>query len=287
MRKPTLGKGLDALIPKEDKIEQSSHLIDIHNIIPNASQPRKNFDDISLNELAGSIKENGLIQPIVVRKKGNDYEIVAGERRWRASQIAGIKKIPVIIKEVSDENLLELALIENLQREDLNPIEEAEAYNKLMTDFKLTHDDISKKIGKNRSTITNMIRLLQLTDKAKKALISKEITAGHARALLGLESKSQIDKILDEIISKNHSVRKTEDIIKKYNYEKRERTSIKAGSKDSETNDYFVESLVDELRKTLGTKVKIKQSGKRGKIEIEYYSPEELDRLIGMILSNR
>lgn len=292
MKKRTLGKGLDALIPKEKKSEvpfenKGYTSLEAHLIKPNKLQPRKSFDEESLNELADSIKENGIIQPLVVRRKGSEYEIIAGERRWRASQRAGIKELPVIIKDVTESTVLQLALIENLQREDLNPIEEAEAYNQLIEEFSFTHEEVSKKIGKNRSTITNHIRLLKLSDNAKKALNSKEISAGHARALLSVDSDDQSDKVLEEIIKKKLSVRKTEELIK--NLTNGEKTPIQPNKikDDNENNDYFIEEIVEELTRSLGTKVKIKNKGEKGTIEIEYYSSEELERLIGMISRSR
>lgn len=292
MRKRTLGKGLDALIPREDRsgdgsVSKDYTLLDINLIKPNKLQPRKNFSEDSLKELAGSIKENGIIQPLVVRKKGEEFEIIAGERRWRASRQAGIRKLPVIIKDVTEENVLQLALIENLQREDLNPIEEAEGYNQLIEDFNLTHEEISRRIGKNRSTITNHLRLLRLSDNAKKALNSKEITAGHARALLALESAEAADNVLAEIISKGLSVRKTEGLIKKL-VNKSSGTVKESTEKTTEaSDDVYLDEIVEELTRSLGTKVKISPKGKKGVIQIEYYSTEELERLIGMISSSR
>ncbi len=292
MKKRTLGKGLDALIPKEKKADSPSEnkdytSLDIHLIKPNKLQPRKTFDEESLDELSNSIKENGIIQPLVVRRKGSEYEIIAGERRWRASQKAGIKELPVIIKEVTESTVLQLALIENLQREDLNPMEEAEAYNQLIEEFNYTHEEVSKKIGKNRSTITNQIRLLKLSDNAKRALNSKEISAGHARALLSLDSDNESDKVLDEIIKKNLSVRKTEELIKSIISGNNEKKPAIKSKTQNENTDYFIEEIVEELTRSLGTKVKIKNKGDKGTIEIEYYSTEELDRLIGMISRSR
>lgn len=292
MKKRTLGKGLDALIPKEKKTETQSEnkgysTLDIHLIKPNKLQPRKSFNEESLDELADSIKENGIIQPLVVRRKGSEYELIAGERRWRASQKAGMKEVPVIIKEATESTVLQLALIENLQREDLNPIEEAEAYNQLIEEFNFTHEEVSKKIGKDRSTITNHVRLLKLSDNAKRALNSKEISAGHARALLSLDSEKQSDEVLSEIISKKLSVRKTEELIKNIlNKQEPKKADRKPETEDS-TDDYFLNDIVEELTRSLGTKVKIKTKGEKGTIEIEYYSQEELDRLIGMISGDR
>lgn len=291
MRKRTLGKGLDALIPSENKSGETQKdytLLDINLIKPNKLQPRKSFNEQALNELADSIRENGVIQPLVVRKKENEFEIIAGERRWRASQKAGINRLPVIVKDVSEDNVLQIALIENLQREDLNPIEEAEAYNQLIEDYNLTHEDVSRRIGKNRSTITNQIRLLKLSDRAKMALNSREISAGHARALLAVEPGETSDRVLSEIVSKGLSVRKTEELIKKVLQEKE-----KAGSEPSKQNgnepseDDYINEIAEELTRSLGTKVKINPKGKKGVIQIEYYSADELERLIGMINANR
>ena len=214
MKKSRLGKGLDALIPSEKEIESSSNLVPIERIRPNKDQPRKHFVDEALKDLASSIREKGVIQPLTVRKSGSDFEIIAGERRWRASKLAGIKNLPVVVIEADDNEVLELALIENLQREDLNPIEEAEAYQKLAEEFNLTHEEISKKIGKDRSTITNQLRLLKLSKRAREALVGGLISAGHARALVTVEDEARIDEYLDIIIANNLSVRQTEKLVK-------------------------------------------------------------------------
>ena len=214
MKKSGLGKGLDALIPSEKKEGDSPNLLPIDRIKPNKYQPRKNFEDSAIRDLASSIREKGVIQPLTVRKSGSDYEIIAGERRWRASKLAGMKNLPVVIIEAEDNEILELALIENLQREDLNPIEEAEAYQRLADEFKLTHEEISRKIGKDRSTISNQLRLLKLTKRSKEALINGLISAGHARALITVEDERLIDEYLDVIITNSLSVRQAEKLVK-------------------------------------------------------------------------
>lgn len=283
MKKSRLGKGLDALIPSEKTWESVTNQLSVDRIKPNKSQPRKNFDEASIMELAASIREKGVIQPLTVRKTGNEYEIIAGERRWRASKLAGIKNVPVFIIEADDNEMLELALIENLQREDLNPIEEAEAYQKLAEEFNLTHEEISKKIGKDRSSISNQLRLLKLTMKAKEALINGLISAGHARALITINDQNLLDEYLNIIIANNLSVRQTEKLVKprpglKNRIEKKQADS---------TDQLYLEAIAEELKKSLGTKVKINGVSDKGKIEIEYYSGDELDRLIGILKSNR
>lgn len=284
MRRSNLGRGLDALIPSDIQQDDGLALIAIEKIKPNKSQPRKNFDEKFISELANSIKEKGLLQPLIVRKAGKEYEIIAGERRWMASQKAGLKKIPVIVKDVKDNELIELALIENLQREDLNPIEEAEAYEKLIRDFGLTHEQISNRIGKDRSTISNQIRLLKLTYEAKSALIKRTISTGHARALLSLENPEEINQLLNTIIRKKLSVRQAEQLAK-LGIQDKSKTSTLSTEK-SQPVDKFIYSIEDELKKSLGTKVKINGKADKGRIEIEYYSKEELDRLIGILTSN-
>lgn len=282
--KKSLGKGLDALIPAEEPHKEKglTH-IPIEKIRPNSSQPRKNFDEELISELAKSISEKGIIQPLTVRQVGENYEIIAGERRWRASQKAGLRQLPVVIKNVGDNEVLELALIENLQREDLNPIEEARAYGQLMEDFGLTHEQISERIGKSRSTITNQIRLLNLTEKAQEALIRQRITTGHARAILGLEEIEKTNEILQVIIKKELTVRQTEELIKSLNMGT---TPAKIPSTKSVPTAGYLENISDDLKASLGTKVVIKGKSEKGKIEIEYYSKEELERLIGILKSN-
>lgn len=276
MKKVTLGRGLNALIPTE-KEGYSYTLINVGEIKPNAFQPRKDFDERAIEELASSIQENGILQPLIVRKTEGQYEIIAGERRWRAAQRAGLTRVPVIIKDVSDREALELALVENLQREDLNPIEEATAYEQLIEDFGLTHEEISKRIGKERSTITNQLRLLKLPDEIKQALIAGEITAGHARAILGIQSSAKAKEILEAIKRDKLSVRKTEKLVQKISIHKEKTARF-------DNSDFYIKYITDELKKALGTQVKIIDREGKGKIEIEYYSKMELERLIEILI---
>lgn len=279
MKKATLGRGLDALLPKENR-EPGLTLVSIHEIRPNTRQPRKDFDDDTIAELTASIREKGIIQPIVVRQAGSGYEIIAGERRWRAAQRAGIVKVPVVVKDATDMEALELALIENLQREDLNPIEEASGYQHLIEVYGLTHEEVSVQIGKDRSTITNHLRLLRLSEEAKRALIEGEITAGHARALLGLESASDANLVLQAIRKKKLSVRTTESLIR--NMSKEKRPGIKPVSADP-----YLERIADDLKGALSTQVRIIYNKGKGRIEIDYYSDDELERLLSALLGNK
>jgi len=278
LKKATLGRGLDALIPTEE--DNGFIIAGIDQLKPNSFQTRKDFDDDAIDELASSIREKGIIQPLVVRKSGNYYEIIAGERRWRAAQKAGLTKVPIILKDVSDSEVLELGLIENLQREDLNPIEEAIAYDQLIADFGLTHGEISKRIGKERSTITNLVRLLKLPAQVKQALKNGEITAGHARAILSIDSQTKAIEIL-EIIQRNKlSVRQTEKII-------RNLTKKQGENKKPSDIDLYLKHLTEELKRSLGTQIKIIDKNGSGKIEIEYYSKDELERLIDMLTTEK
>jgi ParB family transcriptional regulator, chromosome partitioning protein len=276
LKKATLGRGLDALIPKESKPEGLT-LLSINEIRPNALQPRKDFDDETITELTASIKEKGILQPIVVRQAAGGYEIIAGERRWRAAQRAGVVKVPVVVKDASDMEALELALIENLQREDLNPIEEASGYHHLVEEYGLTHEEVSLRIGKDRSTITNQLRLLRLSDEAKRALIEGEITAGHARALLGLESLSDANVVLHAIRKKKLSVRMTETLIR--NMTRERKSAVKPVSSDP-----YLERLADDIKGFLSTQVRIIYNKGKGRIEIDYYSDDELERLVSALL---
>jgi ParB family transcriptional regulator, chromosome partitioning protein len=276
LKKVILGRGLDALIPTERE-GYGYMLLGIEEMRPNMFQPRKDFDEEGIEELASSIQEKGIIQPLIVRKTENGYEIIAGERRWRAAQKVGLTKVPVIIKDVSDREVLELALVENLQREDLNPVEEATAYEQLIEDFGLTHEEISKRIGKERSTITNQLRLLKLPDEVKQSLIRGEITAGHARAILSLQSYSKSKEVLESIKREKLSVRKTEKLVQKLSEEKEQTVKL-------HDIDPYIDHLTDELKRTLGTQVKIIDKGGKGKIEVEYYSKDELERLIEILI---
>ncbi|MCX5894833.1 MAG: ParB/RepB/Spo0J family partition protein [Proteobacteria bacterium] len=281
VQRKALGKGLGALIPgmSEGMLEKPEGmlLVDIDEIYPSPLQPRKSFDQGKIEELAQSIRENGIIQPLVVRRKGaHGFELIAGERRWRAAQKAGLNKVPVIIKDADEKGRLELSLIENIQREDLNAIEEAEAYQKLLDLFDYTQDEIGKRVGKSRSTIANSLRLLKLNKKIKDDLMQHKIEMGHARSYLGLESSSQQMGIHSQVLKGNLSVRQTESLVK------RMKKGLKAKHPDKQDNQY--EFLLSELRKILGTKVSIIQKGnKRGKLVIEFYSIDELERVFELI----
>lgn len=279
MKKATLGRGLDALIPKENR-EQGVTTVGINEIRPNTLQPRKDFDNNAILELTASIKEKGILQPIVVRQSVSGYEIIAGERRWRAAQRAGVIRVPVVVKEASDMEALELALIENLQREDLNPIEEASGYQQLIDNFGLTHEEVSAQIGKDRSTITNHLRLLKLPEEARRALIDEEITAGHARALLSLQSVSEVMAVLSAIRKQKLSVRSTESLI-------RNMTRAKKPDSKSANEDPYIGRITDDLKGALSTQVRIIYNKGKGRIEIDYYSDDELERLASILLAAR
>jgi len=281
-KRMALGKGLGALLPEFGQAESKTLLYcGIEEIIPNRSQPRKHFDESKLQELADSIKEKGILEPLIVRKTDQGYELIVGERRWRAAQKAGLKEVPVVVKEAEGREALEISLIENLQREDLNPIEAAEAFKHLIEEFKISQEDLSKRIGKDRTTIANTLRLLKLPIEIRNQLLQNRITSGHARAILSLESKEKQKELCALIIKKGLSVREAEALAKRWSEKpKKSITAVKKkGDLESQLN-----SLQDSLRKYLGTKVHITQKGKRGKIEIEYYSNEELERIVETIL---
>lgn len=279
------GKGLEALINNklEDFNETGKEVnksavweLDINMIEPNRKQPRRCFEETALEELAVSIKSYGMIQPIIVRKNAEYYEIIAGERRWRAAKIAGLKKIPVIEKNWEESLAFEAALVENLQREDLNPIEEAESYRRLQEDFGLSQEQISSKVGKSRSTITNSLRLLQLDSRVLNFVIENKLTGGHARALLSIIDKERQFELAEHVIEEDLSVRATEALVKAELSEK-EKTEQKNKDKLANANQKAVE---DELKTIFSTKVRINQMKNKGKIEITYYSQEDLDRLL-------
>ena len=270
-KKRVLGKGIEALIPVNEDTASQVKILGIEELTPNPFQPRTSFKDEKIEELASSIKEKGVLQPLIVRKANEEYQIVAGERRWRAAQKAGIHEVPVIIKEFSDIECLEVALIENLQREDLNPVDEAKGYQRLLNDFKITQEELSKRVGKDRATIANSVRLLKLPQKVLEAVESKLISVGHARTLLSLENQSTIIETNNIIVQKKLSVRETEALINKI---KKSKKSVKKKQEDK-----AITELEERLRKTVGTKVKIKGSGKKGKFEIYYYSADELERI--------
>jgi ParB family transcriptional regulator, chromosome partitioning protein len=274
-KRKALGRGLSALFPETTASEDDKGFFycPIESIVPNPHQPRQNYSDSELKELANSIKEKGVIQPILVSKVKDGFQLIAGERRWRAAQKAGLDKMPVWIRDVSPAETLELALIENIQRKDLNPIEESTAYHELMQKFHLTQEALSKKVGKDRSTVANLLRLLKLPPIIQQDLINGQLTTGHARVLVALESPSVQKKVRNLIIKKSLSVRQTEDLVKKIS------KLEKSKSPKTET-DHYIESLSKDLQKSLGTKVVIRRKGKKGKIIIEFYSDEDLGRLI-------
>jgi ParB family chromosome partitioning protein len=292
-----LGRGLSSLIPNknpvstqpqqqdefakrtfsdEDVIRGDKFVIeiDVNQIVPNPHQPRHNFDDIKLEELANSIKVHGIIQPLVVSKNGSQYELIAGERRFQASKIAGLKKVPVIVREAGEKEKLELAIVENIQRHDLNAIEEGKAYQKLIDLYQFSQEEVSVKMGKSRSVVANKIRLLQLPVEIQKALIEMRITEGHAKAILALSNPEKQRALFDLILKSNLTVRQTED--------KTKDISVKSYKRNI-TIDPEIRDLQDKLVGLLGTKVKVSKSGNGGKIIIEYYSEEDLGSLLEKI----
>jgi ParB family chromosome partitioning protein len=281
-KKYGLGKGLRALIPEnalEEKTEgKNTILIDIDLISANKTQPRKNFDEQKILQLSQSIQEHGIIQPLILNKTGDDvYSIVAGERRWRAAKLANIKEVPAIIMNLSDKEILEISLIENIQRQDLNPIEEALAYKRLINDFNLTQEELSVKIGKSRTAITNCMRLLNLDSRVQEYIIDGVITEGHGRALLGVEDGELQYKLAQNVIDENLTVRDIEKIIKNLN-------SSKAAKKDNikKANPYYVD-IREKLEDLFGTKVSLMDKKNKGKIQIEYYSQEDLQRILDIL----
>jgi ParB family chromosome partitioning protein len=282
MQKRGLGKGLSALIPDNSVLTGGRTIIniDINKIIPNPRQPRAEFAPESLAELAESIRSQGIIEPILARPKNGKYELIAGERRWRAARKAGLTLLPAIIKDFSDEESLELALVENLQREDLNPMEEAEAYSKLSSEFQMTQADIAKKVGKDRSTVANMVRLLDLPREIQASIRRSQISVGHARSLLSVAGESERLAIWKEILKNNLSVRDVEQIVhggEKDPMRMRKRKPVK--------NEELID-LTELLTTHLGTRVRIHGSAKKGKIEINYFSQEDLERIVEALTGN-
>ncbi len=277
-KRPALGKGIGALLNSATQEGgKKFFLCPIEELRPHSSQPRKNFDDKKLSELAASIREKGIIQPLVVRRLEDHYQIIAGERRWRAAQKAGLKDVPVVIQDVSEDWAYEVALIENIQREDLNPIEEAEAYQRLIEGFDLSQEEVAKRVGKDRSTVSNSLRLLRLPTKIREEVADGRLSMGHARALLALDSDEDILEAAEQVVAKKLSVRETEALVKKI------RTFGRTTKPKKKENDPELIHLAGELKRALGTQVKIAPKGKGGKIEITYYSPDDLDRLLGVL----
>lgn len=279
-KKSALGKGLGALIPNDNGSKENNKLsvISINLIRSNEDQPRKAFDDEKIAELAQSIKEHGIIQPIILNKKDNSYIIVAGERRWRAAKLLGLKEIPAIIMELTEKNILEVSLIENIQRQDLNPIEEAIAYKKLLSDFNLTQEELSKRVGKSRVAISNVIRLTNLCETVKQYLIDEVITEGHGRVLLSIEDPEIQCEVAQKVIDEKLSVRELERLVRYLGSEKKEKDKEKV----REINPYY-KDVTERLQNYFGTKVSISNKNNKGKIEIEYYSNEDLQRILEII----
>ena len=272
MTKKRLGKGLSALIPVMEEEGKDIQEVKITDIEANKDQPRQFFEKDSMAALADSIKEHGVVQPIIVRKDEDTYQIIAGERRWRAARMAGLKTIPVIVKDYSDTQVLQIALIENLQREDLNPIEEANAYKSLMEEHKLSQEEIAKSVGKSRSAVANSLRLLRLNKKLRELLVKGSISAGHGRALLSIEDERKQIEVAERILSEGLNVRQVEGLTKEKetpNYKKKKTAEIL--------------ELEDKLRRIFGTKVNLIHGKKKGKIEIEYYGLDDLERILDLI----
>lgn len=305
-RKGGLGKGLDSLIPNsrgkesvhtvksteestivnkpvdnsEQKEKENEQMVKVTQIEPNREQPRKNFEEESLNELAESIRQFGILQPLLVKKKGERYEIIAGERRWRAAKLAGVKEVPVVVRDYTDQEIMEIALIENIQRENLNPIEEAMAYKRLLKEFNLKQDEVAERVSKSRTAVTNSMRLLKLNDRVQQMIIDDMISTGHARALLAIEDEEQQYMLANKIFDEKLSVRETEKLVKALKNPKKEE------KKPEVENQFVYTNLEEQMKSLIGTKVSVhaKANGK-GKIEIEYYSPDDLERIYELLMT--
>lgn len=287
-----LGKGLDAMIPipesstsekpaagkADDKGPET--IVRITQIEPNREQPRKNFDEDALQELADSIKQFGLLQPILVQDRKTYYEIIAGERRWRAAKLAGLKEVPVIIRDYSEQEIVEISLIENIQREDLNPIEEAQAYKRLLTEFNLKQDEVAERVSKSRTAVTNSMRLLKLCDEVQQMIIDEMLSTGHARALISIEDPEQQYTIAQKIFDEKLSVRDVEKLVKNLNKPEK----VKKAATDDSGLDVIYQDAAEKLKQSLGTKVEITSKGNgTGKVEIEFYNHDDLDRIIELL----
>ena len=289
-----LGKGLDAMIPvpenspslstekTESKAEDkgSETIVKITQVEPNREQPRKNFDEDALQELADSIKQFGLLQPILVQDRKTHYEIIAGERRWRAAKLAGLKEVPVIIRDYTEQEIVEISLIENIQREDLNPIEEAQAYKKLLTEFNLKQDEVAERVSKSRTAVTNSMRLLKLCDEVQHMIIHDMLSTGHARALISIEDPEQQYIIAQKIFDEKLSVRDVEKLVKNLNKPEKPKKEII----EDKSLEIIYQDVEEKLKQSLGTKVDISSKGNgSGKIEIEFYNHDDLDRIIELL----
>ncbi len=291
-----LGKGLDSLIPTNVMMESEvkhatvstasspeegkdgTMMVKLSKVEPNREQPRKNFDEDSLQELAESLKQFGMLQPILVQNRGDYYEIIAGERRWRAAKIAGLKEVPVIVRELTDQEIVEISLIENIQREDLNPIEEAQAYKRLLTEFHLKQDEVAERVSKSRTAVTNSMRLLKLCDEVQKMVVDDMISTGHARALISIEDPEEQYLIAQKIFDEKLSVREVEKLVKDLH------KPPKPPKEENKTLQAIYQEISERLKQSLSTKVSVsaKQNG-AGKIEIEFYNHEDLERLLERI----
>ncbi|MCF6266401.1 MAG: ParB/RepB/Spo0J family partition protein [Desulfuromusa sp.] len=281
LKRPALGRGIGALLNSAAQEGGKKYFsCPIEDLKPHSRQPRKTFDNSKMAELVASIKEKGIIQPLVVRRQDDFYQIIAGERRWRAAQKAGLERVPVVIQDVSEDWALEIALIENIQREDLNPLEEAGAYRYLMDSFDLLQEEVARRVGKDRSTVTNALRLLRLPEKVKTDLVSGRLSMGHARALLALEQEEDIIEASMEIIRKKLSVRETEALIKKIKNVFAVKTPKITTEKLLDPNQLALESA---LAQQLGTRVKLVSRGKGGRIEISYHDQDELSRIVDLL----
>ena len=287
-----LGKGLDALIPSvqsdtkakstnsESTEKESETIVKITKIEPNREQPRKNFDEDALQELAESIKQFGLLQPILVQDRKTYYEIIAGERRWRAAKLAGLKEVPVIIRNYTEQEIVEISLIENIQREDLNPIEEALAYKRLLTEFNLKQDEVAERVSKSRTAVTNSMRLLKLCDEVQQMIIDDMISTGHARALISIEDPEEQYAIAQRVFDEKMSVRDIEKLVKNLNKPEKPKKEVT----EDKSLDIIYQDIEEKLKQTLDTKVAITSKGNgAGKIEIEFYSHDDLDKIIDLL----
>lgn len=288
MSRQALGKGLEALIPVSGDVNgapvasSTPTEVSVDRIVPNPHQPRQDFNPHELEELTASVRENGVVQPILVRPRGEGrYELVAGERRLRAAKLAGLAQVPVVIRDISDTESLELALVENIQREDLNPVEEAQAFNQLLNQFELTQDELAKKIGKERSSVANTLRLLQLSAPLLELIRNDSLSEGHGRALLAVSDEEARKRLADKIIRDNLSVREAEQLAQGL---KPVKASKPKGAKRLEIKDPHLRQLEDEIKRKLGTQVRvIPRNAQKGRIEIEYYSLEDLDRILALL----
>ena len=295
--KKGLGKGLDSLIPDkktvkpvdtnkasqknvEEPLKTGEQIMKINKVEPNRDQPRKKFEEDALLELADSIKQFGVLQPLLVRKRDDYYEIIAGERRWRAAKLAGVKEVPVIIKDYTEQDIVEIGLIENIQRENLNPIEEAMAFKRLLEEFNLKQDEVAERVSKSRTAVTNSMRLLKLDDRVQQMIVDDMISTGHARALLAIDNKEQQYELANKVFDEKLSVRETEKMVKDIKSPK------KPKEKKAVEHVYIYKDLENKMKEVMGTKVNISSKGNgKGKIEIEYYSDKELERMFDMIMS--